>query len=118
MRTFRLTENELRPGCRQIEIEGDLDLAVADRLREAIDASSGYSQVLIDLERCEFLDSTGIAVIVQAYREMADSGRKLAICAPTGQVLRVLAVTGLTGNGLVFQTADEAKDASGLLASG
>jgi anti-sigma B factor antagonist len=105
---FKLIESDLRPGCRRIEVEGELDLAVADRLQEAIDRAAPQPQVLIDLERCDFIDSTGIAVIVRAHNLMAEEERKLAICGPSDQVLRVLTITGLTGNGLVFSSVDDA----------
>lgn len=106
MQVFKLTENDPEPGCRQIDIEGELDLAVADQLQEAI-ARAEHPQVLISLADCDFIDSTGIAVIVQAYRLLGDEGRRLAVCSPKDQVLRVLTITGLTGNGLVFQNPAE-----------
>lgn len=108
MQIFKLTESDPRPGCRQIEVEGELDLAVADQLKEAIDHAASQRQVLIDLKRCDFIDSTGVAVILRAHGQMAGEGRRLAVCCPSEQVLRVLTVTGLTGNGLVFTTVADA----------
>lgn len=109
MKAFRLTEQERQSGCREIQVEGELDLAVADQLREALDrVDRKYVQVLVSLERCEFIDSTGIAVIVAAHRRFAEEGRRMVVCAPHSQVLRVLSLTGLTANGLVFGTAEEA----------
>ncbi len=112
MRVFRLTELERESGCHEIRVEGELDMAVADRLREALDrVGEEYAQVLINLERCEFIDSTGIAVIVAAYGRLAKEGRRIAVCGGDTQVLRVLSLTGLTANGLVFETAEEALSA-------
>jgi anti-anti-sigma factor len=113
MQAFKLSERDLRPGCREIQVQGELDLSVVDRLRDALDrAVAESSEILIGLEACEFIDSTGIAVIVQAHRQMAEDGKRLAICAPSSQVLRVLSVTGLTDNGLVFESVDEALGAA------
>jgi anti-anti-sigma regulatory factor len=39
---------------------------------------------------------------------MADKGRRLFVCNPSGQVGRILDVTGLRDNGLVFDSIDEA----------
>jgi anti-sigma B factor antagonist len=106
---FRLVERELNPGVREILVQGELDLAVAEQLQEAIErAGSDCSQILIGLEGCEFIDSTGIAVIIQAHNRFAEEGRRVAVYAPASQVLRVLSVTGLTANGLVFDSAAEA----------
>jgi anti-sigma B factor antagonist len=109
MRAFRLTELERESGCLEIRVEGELDMAVADQLREALDrAGEQYAQVLVSLEQCEFIDSTGIAVIVAAHGRFAQEGRRVAVCGAGSQVLRVLSLTGLTSNGLVFKTAGEA----------
>jgi anti-anti-sigma factor len=113
MRRFRLFEREIAPGCREVQVEGELDLAVADELRatlERFDDRTG--QVLIGLEKCEFIDSTGIAAIVNAHQRLAEQGGRIAIYAPNEQVLRVLSVTGLTSKGLVFESFDAALSAS------
>jgi anti-sigma B factor antagonist len=115
LRTFKLIERDLRPGCREIQVEGELDLAVADQLVERL-ARAGVEcqRVLIGLEGCEFIDSTGIAAIVHAHNELAERGGRLAVYAPGDQVLRVLSVTGLTG--MVFESAEEARSALGCAA--
>lgn len=103
MQSFRLIETVLEDGRAEIEVQGELDLAVAEQLREAIKRAEG-EEILINLASCEFIDSTGIAVLVLASK--AD-GRKLVVHSPSAQVLRVLHVTGLTGNGLVFKGREE-----------
>lgn len=111
MRAFKLVEREVSPQCREIQIEGELDLAVAELLKDALDqVDSDCTQILIGLENCEFIDSTGIAVVVNARRRFAEEGRQVALCSPNSEVLRVLSITGLTGHGVVFG------DAAGALA--
>lgn len=107
---FELIEKDLHPGCREIQVDGDLDLAVADRLKEAIDraAAEECSRIVIGLQGCEFIDSTGIAVIVRAHNEMAERGGRVAAYGASSQVLRILSITGLTENGLIFDSAEEA----------
>ena len=114
MQRFNVTERELQPGCKDIQIEGELDLAVAEQLDEVLTAAAGEChQVLVGLERCAFIDSSGIAVILRAHSRMEADGHRLAVYGPAAQVLRVLSMTGLTGNGLVFHTAEEAIAAAG-----
>jgi anti-anti-sigma factor len=104
---FKITEKELASGCLEIRVDGELDLAVADQLQDALErAASRNDRVLIALEGCQFIDSTGIATILRAYNEMTADGRRLAVYGPSSQVLRVLSITGLTGNGLVFDSLD------------
>jgi len=114
LRTFKLIERDLRPGCREIRVEGELDLAVAEQLvDELARAAKECRHLLIGLEGCEFIDSTGIAAIVHAHNELGERGGRVAVYAPADQVLRVLSVTGLTSNGMVFESAEEALSAFG-----
>lgn len=112
MEAFKLTERELSPGCCEVQVRGELDLAVADRLQKALDdAIEKYEQVLVSLENCEFIDSTGLAIILRAHTKMSKEGRRFAVYGPSDQVLRTLSITGLTSNGLVFSSAEDALSA-------
>ncbi|MGN6256503.1 MAG: STAS domain-containing protein [Solirubrobacterales bacterium] len=114
MQRFKVSTSDPRPGTRDVQIEGELDLAVAGQLDEVLaTAVEECSQVLVGLERCSFIDSSGIAVILRAHNRMEEEGNKLVVYAPTDQVLRVLSMTGLTSNGLVFDNAEEALSALG-----
>ncbi len=64
------------------ELEGPLD--------------AGQSPLLIDLSSCEFIDSTGIALIVRSWQALdGDGGGQFALCGIGHQVKRVLDITGL-----------------------
>jgi anti-sigma B factor antagonist len=109
MQRFNVTTADRQPGCREVQIEGELDLAVAGQLDEVLSAAADEcDHVLVDLSSCSFIDSSGIAVILRAHKRMEQDGGRLAVCTPTDQVLRVLSMTGLTANGLVFDSAEEA----------
>jgi anti-anti-sigma factor len=104
---FRLSETDIGEGCREIRVEGELDLAVSDQLEEAIVGGQG-ERILINLEACQFIDSTGIAMIVRAHcRETP----RVVVHSPSGQVLRVLEVTGLTADGPVYADREQALSA-------
>ena len=109
MQRFNVSVRDLDGGARDVQIEGELDLAVAGQLDEVLaEAAEQCERVLVGLERCAFIDSSGIAVILRAHNRMQEDGRRLVVYAPTDQVLRVLSMTGLTSNGLVFDSAEEA----------
>jgi anti-sigma B factor antagonist len=109
MELFALTERDHGLQCKEIEVKGELDLAVADQLQSAIDSvGSGFERIAVNLEACEFIDSTGIAVIVRAHRRLEKEGRSLFVCAPHDQVLRVLSTTGLVDDGLVVASVGDA----------
>jgi anti-sigma B factor antagonist len=112
MQRFTVTERDLQPGCRDVQIQGELDLAVSGQLDEVLTAAAEECErLLVGLQRCEFIDSSGIAVILRAHHRMEAEGRRLAVYGATDQVVRILEMTGLTANGLVFARVEEALSA-------
>lgn len=108
-RSFQIMERALGQGCREIRVEGELDMATAGELREMLARTvAECQQMAICLDGCDFIDSTGIAVIVQAYRQLAETGGRLAAYGARDQVLRTLSITGLTAKGMVVETLEEA----------
>jgi anti-sigma B factor antagonist len=79
-----------------IAVEGELDMNTAPQLESALETSlgDGDAAILIDLSRCEFIDSTGIALLVRAWQG-ANGDESFALCGVGNQVERVLAITGL-----------------------
>ncbi len=78
-----------------VSVEGELDMNTAAQLeRELAAPDAGHSPLLIDLSRCEFIDSTGIALIVRSWQKLERDGR-FALCGVGDQVKRVLDITGL-----------------------
>jgi len=109
---FEVKAGDLEHGVRTISVRGELDLSTApelDRpLEQAVESDDG--SVLIDLSQCEFIDSTGIALIVRAWQRLdgGNNGRTLVLCSQNEQVRRVLEITGLALSIPVHQTRDEA----------
>ena len=68
----------------------------APQLEEQMEAALAVpdSTLIIDLSRCEFIDSTGIALIVRAWQQLDRDGN-FALCGVGDQVERVLDITGL-----------------------
>ncbi|HVD40053.1 MAG TPA: STAS domain-containing protein [Solirubrobacterales bacterium] len=103
MRAFKLTERDPRTGCRELRIQGDLDLAVTEQLEDALDSATDCQEIWIDLSECDFIDSTALAIFVNTYAQMRETGRRLFLYHPSAQVARVLEVTGLNRDGLVIE---------------
>ena len=101
---------------RTISVRGELDLSTAPQLEGPLEeALDGDGSLLIDLSQCEFIDSTGIALIVRAWQRLqsGENGRVLALCTHNDQVRRVLEITGLELSIPVHPTRDEAMAAIG-----
>src|SRR2546425_7716909 len=84
-------------GQRTVRLEGECDLASAPVLREALRpmVPPEITEVVIDASQLEFIDSTGLGVILGAHRRLTESGGVLKIAGAKGGVQRVLRVTGL-----------------------
>jgi anti-sigma B factor antagonist len=112
---FEATAVQLDDGVHVVAVRGELDLSSAPelepRLRDAV--ASGDASVLIDLSECEFIDSTGIALIVRAWQRLdsaaeGDGVGRLVICSDNQQVRRVLEITGLEHSISIHESRDQA----------
>jgi len=81
-----------------LAVSGELDLAAASSLEEELDRalSSGSQRIVVDLKSLEFIDSTGLSVLVRAHQRAQESGLELGLVNPGAQVERLLSLTGLT----------------------
>lgn len=82
----------------EVTVRGEIDLLSAPALRAALldAAQSGVPDVALDLADVSFIDSTGLSVIVQAWRRLDAEGRQLRIAAASAPVTRVVTTSGLT----------------------
>jgi anti-sigma B factor antagonist len=79
----------------RLELQGDLDLANAKTAEaQLMGAFESGKEILVDLGKLEFLDSTGIALLVAAMRRH-DSAQLRFLPSDTPGVRRLLALTGL-----------------------
>jgi anti-anti-sigma factor len=115
---FATSAAELEDGVRIVSVQGELDLSTAPELEARLDeiVSSGDASLLIDLSECEFIDSTGIALIVRAWQRLdrsagGEGNGRVVICSSNDQVRRVLDITGLELSIPVHGSRDDALDA-------
>jgi anti-anti-sigma factor len=109
---FGVKVGDVEQGVRTVSVRGELDLSTAPELEGPLEQAldGGEGSLLIDLSGCEFIDSTGIALIVRAWQRLdrGEDGRSLVICSANDQVRRVLEITGLELSIPVHSTRDEA----------
>ena len=84
-------------GGTDVAIFGELDLATVERVKAALsEAIAAEGQVVIDLRACGFVDSKGIAALVEAALRLSDQGRLLRLRGVQPRVMRTLGIAGLT----------------------
>lgn len=108
-------DSQVLDGIHVIVVRGELDLNTAPQLAEPLEAAlaSDRSGLMIDLSDCEFIDSTGIALIVRAWQRVdgdhAGKGHgRFALCCLNDQVQRLLDITGLESAIPMHQSREEA----------
>ena len=81
-------------GVAVIELIGEIDLSNVDAVRMSIEPalSTPHDQIVFDLDRLAFLDSSGIALVLWA----AAQARSVELRRPTDIVRRIIEVTGLS----------------------
>jgi anti-sigma B factor antagonist len=110
MREFRLDTVGPVGDCAVLRVTGEVDAYSAPMLRERIRelAASGAVHLIADLGQVDFLDSTGLGVLVGGLRRLREDGGSLALVITTPRILRIFQVTGLTK---AFDTWSSATDA-------
>jgi anti-sigma B factor antagonist len=82
---------------RVVKLEGSCDLATAPNLRQTLQGlvPPGVKEVVLDVTDLEFIDSTGLGVVLGAMRRLREGGGVLRIAGAHGIVKRVLEITDL-----------------------
>ncbi|MEX2394995.1 MAG: STAS domain-containing protein [Actinomycetota bacterium] len=82
---------------RTVRLEGSCDLATAPTLKAALQplVPPDVESVVLDLAKLEFIDSTGLGVVLGSMRRLREGGGTLEITGAAGIVKRVLEITDL-----------------------
>jgi len=80
-----------------IEVGGEVDVYTAPKLREAIVAAvdAGHTRLIIDVQKVEFLDSTGLGVLVGALKRVRADDGSLDIVCTQERIAKIFEITGL-----------------------
>ena len=96
-----------------VEVSGEIDVYTAPRLREKIIAlvEAGSYQLIIDMEGVEFLDSTGLGVLVGGLKRVRQHDGGIELVCTQGRILRIFRITGLSRVFEIYNSVDEARAA-------
>jgi anti-sigma B factor antagonist len=106
---FAVDHRELDERTSVISVDGELDLSTAPQLKwllmDALEA--GRDQLIVDLSRTTFMDSTALGVLVGVNRRLDADGR-LAIVCDHAKLLKVFELSGMDGVFTLAATLEEA----------
>lgn len=81
-----------------VRVVGELDLATAPQLRERLAGltNSGVRTVTVDLAHLDFIDSTGLHVLVSGLKRLRELGGDLWLRSPKPSAMKLFEMTGLS----------------------
>jgi anti-sigma B factor antagonist len=106
---FEVDDAELSdaPG---VAVHGEVDISVAEALEQALDAAirESVGAFIVDLSDLDFIESTGLQVLLRARGLLGREDRALAVVCPHGPVRRVFELAGLSELFALYESREEA----------
>lgn len=93
-----------------LEVEGEVDVYTAPKLRERLVEliAGGNHRIIVSLEGVGFMDSTGLGSLVAGLKRIKEHDGQLALVCTREPVLKVLSITGLDKVFPLYASVDEA----------
>jgi len=93
-----------------IAVGGEIDVYTAPSLRERLNelVAAGHYDLVVDMEKVEFLDSTGLGVLVGGLKRVRAHDGSLDLVCTQERILKIFRITGLTKVFGIHDTVDEA----------
>jgi anti-sigma B factor antagonist len=110
MREFRLETIGPIGDCAVLRVCGEVDTYTAPMLREQVRelAAKGAVHLIADLGGVDFLNSTGLGVLVGGLKRLREAGGSLTLVISAPRILRIFQVTGLTKVLIAHRSAADA----------
>ena len=97
-------------GWAVLSVQGEVDVYTAPQFREQLIqlVDQGQRKILVDLEGVEFLDSTGLGVLVGGLKRVRAHDGSLDLVCTQERILKIFRITGLTKVFGIHDSVDEA----------
>lgn len=93
---FRLADRVLTDGTTVVEVAGEIHVSTASEFSEHLKGveRDGCQALVVDLSAVEFIDSTGLGVLITSLRRLGRAGGRMAVVCSNPTVLRLFEITG------------------------
>jgi anti-sigma B factor antagonist len=101
-------------GTTVVTVGGEIDVYTAPKLRDKITelVAAGVYDLVIDMEAVEFLDSTGLGVLVGGLKKVRAHDGSLQLVCTQDRLLKIFRITGLAKVFVIHESAEAALTAS------
>ncbi len=104
--------SEVQRGWRVLAVAGELDIDTVPVLSARFEADVTGKHAVLDLSQLQFMDSTGLALVLDWHRRLAEAGGQLRIAAIQPPVLRLFTLADVAEVLSLHDTVDAATQAS------
>jgi anti-sigma B factor antagonist len=103
-------ETDKRGDRSVVTLRGEIDVYTAPRLRQAlIDlVEGGATQIVVDMSSVDFLDSTGLGVLVGGLKRVKSNDGELRLVVTQDRIMKIFDITGLAKVFPIYASTDEA----------
>ena len=93
-----------------VSVGGEIDVYTAPKLRDKITelVANGIYDIIVDMEAVEFLDSTGLGVLVGGLKKVRAHDGSLELICTQDRLLKIFRITGLAKVFVIHDSADGA----------
>jgi len=109
METRMKSSTRTEKGTVIVDVVGQIDIGNSPVLRKTLlESLKGTERIAINMIEVKYIDSSGIASLLEVLKEAQDSKKMLVLFGVTGAVLQVLQLTRLTGIFEIRETEEQA----------
>jgi anti-sigma B factor antagonist len=109
MQRQMMSSTRTEKGTTIVDVVGQIDLGSSPALRKALlESLKGADRVAVNLIAVKYIDSSGIASLLEVLKEARQSKKRLVLFGLTAAVLQVLQLTRLTGVFEIRETEEQA----------
>lgn len=107
---FEVEELDVNGHTRVLDACGEIHVSTAPRFSDRLNAAiaEGKTALVLDLTRVEFIDSTGLSVLLNGLRRITRRHGAMALVCTNPTVLRLFEITRLDSTFEIYPTRDEA----------
>ena len=90
-------KNDIDTDFWEVSFAGELDVSTADEFKEYLHKliDKGIRNIILDLESLDYIDSTGLVVIIGILKRIKVENKEIYIKSPRDNVKKIFSITGL-----------------------
>ena len=95
--------------CTIVEPRGEIDLHSALQLKDRLLSlfGTGHTNIILDLNKLDFMDSNGLGVCIEAYKRARREGGSLKLACGRKNLCKMFSITGLNQVFSIYDTVED-----------